>query len=75
MSLIDHMLSRAVPRSTEGRRNVLVRVWLDDEGRVRDLKVRRSCGDRGGFDFRALFRLDVSRLGKDLPCGPKYLFR
>jgi len=45
MSLIDRMLSRTVPRSGETRRNVLVRVWLDDEGRVRDLKVRRSCGD------------------------------
>jgi TonB family protein len=30
-----------------------VRVWLDDEGRVRDLKVRRSCGD-AELDERAL---------------------
>ncbi|WP_175804622.1 energy transducer TonB family protein [Burkholderia ambifaria] len=33
--------SRARPRG----RNVLVRVWLDDDGHVRNLKVRRSCGD------------------------------
>ncbi|MGZ2747977.1 energy transducer TonB family protein [Burkholderia stagnalis] len=45
MSLIESMLSRSVPTSGEVRRRVLVRVWLDDEGRVRDLKVRRSCGD------------------------------
>ncbi|WP_322074803.1 energy transducer TonB family protein [Burkholderia cepacia] len=60
MSLIDRMLSRAVPHSTEGRRNVLVRVWLDDEGRVRDLKVRRSCGDPARDD-RALHAIAVEQ--------------
>ncbi|MBN3827207.1 energy transducer TonB [Burkholderia sp. Ac-20384] len=60
MSLIDRMLSRAVPRLGEARRNVLVRVWLDDEGRVRDLKVRRSCGDPAR-DERALHAIAVKQ--------------
>ncbi|WP_155420227.1 energy transducer TonB family protein [Burkholderia cepacia] len=60
MSLIDRMLPRAVPRSGETRRNVLVRVWLADEGRVRDLKVRRSCGDPAR-DECALHAIAVKR--------------
>lgn len=60
MSLIDRMLSRAVPRSVETRRNVLVRVWLNEEGRVRDLKVLRSCGDPAR-DERALHAIADKR--------------
>ncbi|MDN7796120.1 energy transducer TonB family protein [Burkholderia vietnamiensis] len=60
MSLLDRMLSRATPQTGKGRRRVLVRVWLDDEGRVRDLKVRRSCGDPAS-DERALHAIAVMR--------------
>jgi TonB family protein len=45
MSLMDRLLSRTGNVPDALRRKVIVRVWLDDEGRVRDLKVRRSCGD------------------------------
>ncbi|WP_175907725.1 MULTISPECIES: energy transducer TonB family protein [Burkholderia] len=60
MSLIDRMLSRTVPPTGEGRRHVLVRVWLDEHGRVRDLKVRRSCGDPAR-DERALHAIAIMR--------------
>lgn len=60
MSLIDRMLSRAVPKSAEIRRNVLVRVWLNEEGCVRDLKVLRSCGDPAR-DERALHAIADKR--------------
>ena len=53
MSLIERMMSRAMPSSATERRSVLVRVWLDEEGRVRDLKVRLSSGDPAA-DQRAL---------------------
>ncbi|WP_124667483.1 energy transducer TonB [Burkholderia sp. Bp8986] len=44
MSLMDHLSSRGMEQPLT-QRCVLVRVWLDEKGRVRDLKVRRSCVD------------------------------
>jgi len=59
VSLMDRLLSRGVP-DTSSRRQVIVRVWLDEQGRVRDLKVRRSCGD-SALDEKALHAIAVMR--------------
>ncbi|CAB3756287.1 hypothetical protein BPA30113_02717 [Burkholderia paludis] len=59
MSLMDRLLSRGVPNASS-RRQVVVRVWLDEQGRVRDLKVRRSCGD-AALDEKALHAIAVMR--------------
>ncbi|MEX3629920.1 MAG: energy transducer TonB [Burkholderia sp.] len=60
MSLIDRMMSRSVTPPADARRRVLVRVWLDDEGHVRDLKVRRSCGDPA-LDEKALHAIAIMK--------------
>ncbi|WP_175972102.1 energy transducer TonB family protein [Burkholderia sp. BCC0322] len=60
MSLIDRLIARSMPVSSLERRRVLVRVWLDEEGRVRDLKVRRSSGDPS-YDDRALQAIAVMK--------------
>ncbi|WP_175690954.1 energy transducer TonB family protein [Burkholderia anthina] len=59
MSLMDRLLSRGV-QSASSRRRVIVRVWLDEHGRVRDLKVRHSCGDPA-LDEKALHAIAVMR--------------
>ncbi|WP_323119221.1 energy transducer TonB family protein [Burkholderia alba] len=67
MSLMNKLLSRAVRDPDELRRKVIVRVWLDDEGRVRDLKVRRSCGDAArdekALDAIAIMQFPRGQLG------------
>lgn len=45
MNLLARLLSRTLDQDGVLGQKVIVRVWLDDAGRVRDLKVRRSCGD------------------------------
>ncbi|KVL45513.1 energy transducer TonB [Burkholderia territorii] len=70
MSLMDRLLSRGVQNGTS-RRSVIVRVWLDEHGRVRDLKVRRSCGD-AALDEKALHAIAVMRFpGGHLGSGGK----
>jgi TonB family protein len=45
MALLNRLLSRTLESSDPLRAKVVVRVWLGDDGRIRDLKVLRSCGD------------------------------
>jgi TonB family protein len=66
ISKIDKLLARTQPTSDEFRR-VLVRVLLDDTGRVQAVQLKRSCGDPA-IDERALTELQngrhpVNRLG------------
>jgi len=58
VSLMDRLLSRGVEQTGSSERRVIVRVWLDDAGRVGDLKVRRSCGDPD-LDEKALHAIAV----------------
>ncbi|WP_156437072.1 energy transducer TonB family protein [Burkholderia sp. RF2-non_BP3] len=70
VSLMDRLLSRGVEQQPTQRR-VLVRVWLDEKGRVRDLKVRRSCGDPN-LDEKALHAIAVMQFpGGHLGSGGK----
>lgn len=70
MSLMDRLLSRGVEHASS-RRRVIVRVWLDEAGRVRDLKVRRSCGDPD-LDEKALHAIAVMHFpGGHLGSGGK----
>ena len=63
---MDRLLSRGVP-NTSSRRQVTVRVWLDEQGRVRVLMVRRCCGDSAlaetALHAIALMRLPARHLG------------
>ena len=44
MSLLDKLLAKSVqPDSLQ--RKAIIRVLLDDEGRVQDAFLKRSCGD------------------------------
>jgi len=52
MSLMDKLLARTV-QPDSAKRNAIVRVLLDDEGRVQDVILKRSCGD-AVQDARAL---------------------
>ncbi|WP_260433610.1 energy transducer TonB [Burkholderia sp. Bp8998] len=67
---MDRLLSRGVEHASS-RRRVIVRVWLDEAGRVRDLKVRRSCGDPD-LDEKALHAIAVMHFpGGHLGSGGK----
>ncbi|WP_423382434.1 energy transducer TonB [Burkholderia sp. LMG 32019] len=44
MGLLDNLLGKAIGPGTAPRR-VVVRVLLDDQGRVQDVVLKRSCGD------------------------------
>ncbi|SIT43738.1 conserved hypothetical protein [Paraburkholderia ribeironis] len=52
MALIDKLLGNAIG-SSSGPRKAIVRVLLDDAGRVQDVVLKRSCGNVDG-DARAL---------------------
>ncbi|MFJ2990122.1 energy transducer TonB [Collimonas sp. NPDC087041] len=45
MTLIDKLLSRTAESKPAISNKVLVRVYLDTAGHVRDVKIRKSCGD------------------------------
>jgi TonB family protein len=52
MPLMEKLLSRAVEQDDLSRK-VIVRVLLDDQGRVQDVVLKRSCG-HAGDDARAM---------------------
>lgn len=60
MALLDKLLSKTVAASDPLRAKVVVRIWLDDDGRVRDIKIRRSCGDPDN-DARAVEAIALMR--------------
>lgn len=45
MVLLNRLLSRMIRSSDPLLAKVVVRIWLSDDGQVRDIKVRRSCDD------------------------------
>jgi len=59
MSLIAKLLARNTA-STPARRRVLARVLLDDAGRVLDVRLKQSSGDRT-LDNQALIALRATR--------------
>ncbi len=44
MSLLDKLLAKSVQPDSL-KRKAIIRVLLDDEGRVQDAFLKRSCGD------------------------------
>ncbi|WFN14883.1 energy transducer TonB [Burkholderia contaminans] len=44
MGLLDKILSRAVTVQSN-QAPIVIRVLLDDEGRIQDIVLKRSCGD------------------------------
>ncbi|PLZ04336.1 hypothetical protein CY652_01300 [Burkholderia sp. WAC0059] len=61
MALLDSLLARvAVKSSGSGGRRVLVRILLDDAGRVQGVQLKRSCGDPS-LDALALAELQNGR--------------
>jgi len=45
MNLLDKLLSRTMASKPAPANKVLVRVYLDTAGYVKDVKIRKSCGD------------------------------
>ncbi|WP_321791972.1 energy transducer TonB [Caballeronia sp. J97] len=45
MALIDKLLARSAPPGAAQKRKTIVRVLLDDAGRVQDIVLKMSCGD------------------------------
>ncbi len=55
MGLIDKLINGAIGPKI-GPRKVIVLVLLDDEGRIQDVILKRSCGDPAA-DLRALMEI------------------